>query len=54
MIVTIVIVSIVLMALFIAVTIAGGKSHDRANELAGLRTSKMNIRVSADQEQKDG
>ena|GEM_PF-4119190 len=54
MIITIVIVSIALMALFIVAAIAGGKAHDRANEIAAQRTSKLTNHVDTDREQKDG
>lgn len=40
MIFAVVIISAILMALFVAVTIAGGKSHDRQNQEAARRSAQ--------------
>jgi outer membrane murein-binding lipoprotein Lpp len=50
----IIFVSIILMAIFIGVTIAGGKSHDRANEIASRRASELGDRTSADKDHDNG
>jgi type II secretory pathway pseudopilin PulG len=50
MIVAIVIVSIILMILFFAVTVASGRAHDRANLAAALRDTKGNEKTGNDQD----
>ncbi len=53
-IIAIIVISIILMALFVAVTIAGGRSHDQANEKAALAASTTPNPKSAEQEHGDG
>jgi len=41
------------MAVFIAVTIAGGKSHDRANEIAARRSNDVSERTDSNEKGKN-
>lgn len=54
MIAAIIFSSLILMALFIGVTIAGGKSHDRANETSKRHASAPGNRASIEKDQNDG
>ncbi|MEH6759038.1 MAG: hypothetical protein V7676_16230 [Parasphingorhabdus sp.] len=53
-IVAIIIISIILMALFIGVTIVGGKSHDRNNAIAKQRASDIDDKTSIEDDQING
>ncbi|MEH6756831.1 MAG: hypothetical protein V7676_04910 [Parasphingorhabdus sp.] len=53
-IVTIIVISIILMALFIGVTILGGQSHDRANETAKRRAREQDDRKSSEEDHDNG
>lgn len=50
----IIFISLILMALFIGITIAGGKSHDRADESARRHASASADRASIEKDQNDG
>lgn len=50
----IILISIILLIIFIGVTIAGGKSHDRANQSAKRRVSEHGDRESIDEDQNNG
>jgi hypothetical protein len=54
MISAIIFVSILLLALFIGVTIAGGKSHDRVNETLKRHASAPGDRASIEKDQNNG
>jgi Na+-transporting methylmalonyl-CoA/oxaloacetate decarboxylase gamma subunit len=50
----VIIVSIVLMILFFAVTVAGGRAHDRANEAAARQETKTGAKPKIDRDSTNG